>query len=105
MTTRKEHNFESTQEENIFGIAPPDDYHKVPVPREMARFLDQYKALDIDSLDTIIDAWLGSPYWDEYMESRASALLRWDYLLVDAVRKGYMISKVFDKDYMEEYYL
>lgn len=24
---------------------------------------------------------------------------------VDAVRKGYTISKVFDKDYMKEYYL
>lgn len=92
-------------DESIFESIPTEDYYKVPVPREMARFLDQYKALDIDSLDTIIDAWLESNYWDEYMESRASALLRWDYLLVDAVRKGYTISKVFDKDYMEEYYL
>lgn len=105
MTTRKEPNFESTQEENIFGIAPPEDYHKVPVPREMARFLDQYKALDMESLGTIIDAWLESPYWDEYVESKASDHLWWDYLLVDAVRKGYTVSKVFDKDYMEEYYL
>ena len=92
-------------DESIFESMPTDNYHKVPVPREMARFLEQYKALDIESLGTIIDAWLESPYWDEYMESKASDHLRWDYLLVDAVRKGYTISKVFDKDYMEEYYL
>ena len=92
-------------DESIFESIPTEDYYKVPVPRDMARFLDQYKALDIDSLDTIIDAWLESNYWDEYMESKASAHLRWDYLLVDAIRKGYTISKVFDKDYMEEYYL
>ncbi len=92
-------------DESIFESIPTEDYYKVPVPREMARFLDQYKALDIESLGTIIDAWLESPYWDEYMESKASDHLRWDYLLVDAVRKGYTISKVFDKDYMEEYYL
>lgn len=92
-------------DESIFESLSTEDYHKVPVPRDMARFLDQYKALDIDSLDTIIDAWLESPYWDEYMESKASEHLRWDYLLVDAVRKGYTISKVFDKDYMKEYYL